>query len=596
MYWDFYREVSGASELGGLQDYYNNESQSLYLNSGIKTRVALIVNGNWQGATPGDQILVNDVLYGASEWTAQDDETLYGIAYTSSGLYLLRYRFAVDITKLVASGSEKLRNDSQIVQASLTLKNPGEDVVLADSSLFEPGAKLTLSLTMGDSAPYPMGVFYLDDVDFDAHSPTLPMSGRNTIGYRLAQQTFDNDVSFTGTGKEVVEWIFGLAGVTDFIVGPSDYSNTWIFEPNDTLQKGLQKVFEFFSPWEMVELPDGRIIVGYPWFIADYQQNSVYQFHGGTDIMRRKTKKAADAAYSKVRVTGKDANGTELTPVLLTVQTFSHWSLGSHKTKHVKAADGMTQQELQAYAEQLAAELAHIGVGESFTGPPRPWLLVGDVASTSWDGETSEDLGLVTSITHHFGDSGFYTDFAVDSGGATTINRSATVYSRTGSVNGYNRHQDLADLIGVIGTGKDGKDGAKGEDGEPGEQGPAGPAGAAAEITGATAAATQLPAGSSPTAAVTAGGTAQARSFAFSFGIPKGDKGDKGDAGDTVYNIIIQDTVTSAKYALAIENGRIEAVEVAASTAATDPVLVDLVSGKSYTLAAESGRLILVEV
>ncbi|MBR3240425.1 MAG: hypothetical protein IKF99_18545, partial [Oscillospiraceae bacterium] len=118
----------------------------------------------------------------------------------------------------------------------------------------------------------------------------------------------------------------------------------------------------------------------------------------------------------------------------------------------------------------------------------------------------------------------------------------------------------------------------------------------AAEITGATAAATQLPAGSSPTAAVTAGGTAQARSFAFSFGIPKGDKGDKGDAGDTVYNVIISDTVTSAKYALAIENGRIEAVEVAASTAATDPVLIDLVSGKSYTLAAESGRLILVEV
>ena len=642
--WDFYRSASGASGLGTVQDYFNSESQSIYLDStgDLDTRTAFIEDGDWEHATQSAEISVLQEGWTGSEWTAPNDELLFGVTNDAASVTLLRYRFAVDVTELVASGSEKLRADSQIVQASLTLKNPGEDVILADSSLFEPGAKLTLSLSMGDSVPYPMGVFFLDDVNFDAHSPTLSMSGRNTIGYRLAQQTFDNDTTFTGTGKEAVEWIFGLAGVTNYVVGASDVSQTWTFEPNDTLLKGLEKIFEFFAPWEMVELPDGRIIVGYPWFIADYQQNSVYQFAGGTDVMRRKTKKAADAAYSKVRVTGKDANGDELTPVLLSVQSFSNWSLGSHKTKHVKAADGMTQLELQAYAEQLAAELALIGVGESFTGPPRPWLLVGDVASISWDGETSEDLGLVTSITHRFGDSGFFTDFAVDSGGVAEITRSTGAITRSAGVNGYNRAQDLADLIGVIGAGKDGRDGKKGDDGDPGtaagfgtvsasvdnntgtpsvqvttsgpdtaknfafafhnlkgqpgqdgQDGQDGAPGAAAEITGATAAATQLPAGSSPTAAVTAGGTAQARSFAFSFGIPKGDKG---DTGDTVYNVIISDTVTSAKYALVIESGRIEAVEVAASTAATDPVLVDLVSGKSYTLAAESGRLILVEV
>lgn len=450
MEWDFYREVSGAVELGGVRDYYNSESQSLYLNSGIKTRTALIVDGDWQGATPGAQIAVNDVLYDATEWTAQDDETLYGVAYTSAGLYFLRYRFAADLTELVASGTLRSRSDSQIVQASLALKNPGEDVILGDGTLFEPGSKLTLSVAMGDSALYPLGVAYLDEIDFDAHSPTVSLSGRNTIGYRLAQQTFDNDTTFTGTGNEVVEWIFGLAGVTDFVVGPSDYSGTWTFAPSDTYIKGLQQVYEFFAPWTMVELPDGRIIVGYPWFIEDYQSNGVYQFSGGVDVMRRKTKKSADAAYSKVRVTGKDANGDELTPVLLTVQTYLHWSVGAHKTKHVKAADGMTQLELQTYAESLAAELAHIGVGESFTGPMRPWLLVGDVASITWDGETSEDLGLVTSITHRFGDSGFFTDFAVDAGGAATVNRSETVYTRTGSVNGYNRSQDLADLIALV--------------------------------------------------------------------------------------------------------------------------------------------------
>lgn len=479
MYWDFYRAVSGASGLGTVQDYFDSESQSLYLDGSgeLKTRVAFVQDGDWQGATPGSEITVLDGDYTGSSWIAPSDELLFGVIGTDSGITLLRYRIANILTDYLHSGTIKSRVDSQIVQASLTLANPGESVVFSGNSIFEPGARLTISVSMGDSELYPMGIFYLDDVDFDAHSPTFPLSGRNTIGYKLNSQTFDNDVEFTGTGKEVVEWIFGLAGVTDFVVGPSDYSQTWTFQPNDTLYKGLQQVFEFFAPWNMIELPDGKIVVGYPAFLAEYQQNSVYQFSGGTDIFRRKTKKAADAAYSKVRVTGKAADGTELAPVLLSVQAFSHWALGSHKTKHVKAADGMTQAELQAYAEQLAAELAHIGVGESFTGPMRPWLLCGDVASISWDGQTSTDLGLVTSITQHFGVSGFSTDFAVDSGGVAVINRSAVAVTASAAVNGYNRHQDLADLIGVIGTGKDGKDGAKGEQGEQGATGPAGPQG-----------------------------------------------------------------------------------------------------------------------
>ena len=474
--WDFWREVEGADGLGAVVEFFSTDAQSLYLASGLQTQVSQVQDGHWSEAEPGPEIGLISGQPSASAWDHPSTGQLFGVGIEGSEYVIYRYLYAKELADLIASGTWKARNDSQITQTALSLKNPGEDVVLT-GTLFEPGAKLALSVAMGDSALYPIGAAYLDDVDFDAHSPTFSMSGRNTIGYRLAQQTFDDNTSFTGTGAEVVAWIFGLAGVRDFVVGPSDVSQEWTFEPTDTFQKGLEKVFEFFAPWEMAELPDGRIVVGYPWFIATFQQNSVYQFIGGTDIMRRKTKKAADAAYSRVRVTGKDASGAELTPVTLPVQTFAHWALGAHKTKHVKAADGMSQAELQAYAEQLAAELAHIGVGESFTGPMRPWLLVGDIASISWDGQTSEDLGLVTSITHRFGDSGFFTDFAVDSGGVAEITRSTGAITRSAGVNGYNRAQDLADLIGVIGSGKDGKDGAKGEQGDPGEQGATGPAG-----------------------------------------------------------------------------------------------------------------------
>jgi len=68
-------------------------------------------------------------------------------------------------------------------------------------------------------------------------------------------------------------------------------------------------------------------------------------------------------------------------------------------------------------------------------------------------------------------------------------------------------------------VGPPGQDGADGQDGAPG---------AAAAITGASASAVALSAGATPTAAVTAGGTDAARSFAFTFGIPKGDTGAAG--------------------------------------------------------------------
>ena len=70
-------------------------------------------------------------------------------------------------------GSWKFKNDSQITQVSLTLKNPGEDVILADGTMFEPGARVTVDIAMGDSRPYPIGVAYMDELDFDALSATF---------------------------------------------------------------------------------------------------------------------------------------------------------------------------------------------------------------------------------------------------------------------------------------------------------------------------------------------------------------------------------------------------------------------------------------
>lgn len=98
------------------------------------------------------------------------------------------------------------------------------------------------------------------------------------------------------------------------------------------------------------------------------------------------------------------------------VPYFEGWGLAKHKTLYVDAPAGTPQGDLDTLAQQLAERVGMSGVIESFTGPFRPHIMVGDEAEiTSSTG--TRLLGLITEVTHHFGKGGFWTDFSVDSGG-----------------------------------------------------------------------------------------------------------------------------------------------------------------------------------
>ena len=117
-------------------------------------------------------------------------------------------------------------------------------------------------------------------------------------------------------------------------------------------------------------------------------------------------------SYRKVCVHDKD----KTIMIYKDVVSYTGWNLQSNKTLFVEVPQGTSTANATDIANELATRLANVGKVETFTGPIRPHIIVGDQARiVDEDGTTT--LGLITEVTHNFGKSGFTTEFTVDSGG-----------------------------------------------------------------------------------------------------------------------------------------------------------------------------------
>lgn len=448
--WECAESIGSVDGLGGNVHYFDESAQMLYLNSGIATKTAKVTEGHWCDATFGDEIIVDDTAYTLLSVDHPYNGVLYMVATDGTSLVCLRYVYAGEFGDIIESGTWKGTTDSQIAQLSLTIMNVKAATFAAAGTLFNPGAKMTLSIRSGDSDPYKLGVARIDSVKYKESAATIPVSGRNLTGFSLKDQTFDTTTSITGYGHEVAAAILEMAGITDYHIEESTKSATHKFKPEQTLLSGLQQLCDYFIGWQMIELADGSFVIGYPDFVRTYQANSYYEFNIGSEVWQRETTKAADAAYTHVYVTGKDEDDNDLTPVYLAVNNYDYWELGSHKTCHITAPDGLTQSELSDYATQCALDLQYVGIGEQFGSPLRPQLLPGDVAAIYETGdEETIALGAITEITQHFGKKGFYTDFTVDSGGEVTDGEDYAIV-RNAALSGYNRRPKMADFIRSI--------------------------------------------------------------------------------------------------------------------------------------------------
>lgn len=462
--WKFYRQVTEGANVrtGGVVHYYDEESQSIYLNGGMITRTGEVPEGHWATSELSSPLTINTQPYSNLEQDHPSNGILYFSAADGGTLSFLRYNYAMDISDFMESWSWATQNDNAISQFTGAVQNLGPDIFGVDSTLFQPGARIILAVRMGNSQPFSLGTAFLDEFDYDVKGETADLSGRNRIGYFLKDQTFDDETTWNGTPTSVISAILAYAGLKKYVVQSHSFVGVLTVEPTEALLDGINQIAEYHSTvdrmWKTIELPNGMVCSGYEDWLAAYLPNSYYSFDEGKDVFSRSTSKLSDSSYVKVRCTGKykdyEDNDVDLVPVTVPVNNFPYWALGAHRTKHLQAPDGFSQAELQAWANAQALKYQYVGIGEDFTSPFRPQLVVGDVAEIVTDG-VGLSLGLITEITQSFSKSdGFKTDFSVDSGGVATDGPNYVIYSRAAEVSGFNRRQRVVDLVRYISKNK----------------------------------------------------------------------------------------------------------------------------------------------
>lgn len=422
-----YSQGVGAGNTSNLIHLWNNEANMLYVQNGrMRSKYTTTPNGEWE-----DRDFIGDVdvsIHESIEHFRVDNMGNFGAigSYYNDDddtQYLLIYEYLIDMSKYLSGGRIKHSIDNPISSFTLTLENPideeteieGPVVMNEKSTLLSPGAKIILKFGMGDDyEEYEMGTFYVDRSNYSVKSNTASVDGRNLIGKALKDQTLnENNVISYDTITNIINGIMEKAnlGIDQYEVEYDTTYRRFRFDPNKTVLSALEEIFRTMVDWKMEETAQEEIIVGSPSY-GLFPTRGMYNFQRNKDIFSRGIVMDDQGSYRKVCVHDSGWN----IEVYQDVASFSGWNLQSNKTLFVQVAEGTSLANAQAIATELASRLESVGKVETFTGPFRPQLQVGDGA-TIMDTEGNTDLGLITEITHNFGKSGFTTNFTVDSGG-----------------------------------------------------------------------------------------------------------------------------------------------------------------------------------
>lgn len=403
---------------------------------------------------PWNNTASNDYIFYRMTYTCKDDATVYFVIpfenLLDNTLATIVIRDLViyesttyDITDQVIGGSVSYNNDNKIANMKLSINNAIYNFNV-DNIPYKPGVEVIAQTKFGEDGDLiDLCSIFVDEVNWTLGNKTFSISGRNHLA-RLKETYCGTLLSASGYSHEVLAELLEHAGITNYDLTIGDYEYTYIFKATDTIAQAIAQLYVMFPGFDIIETPSGKVVIGY-WPIRNqYLPVGVYSFNIDDDIFTRSVRQCSDAVYSKIYATGHDENGEDLEPVIVPIQNWSTWNINPNKYYFIESDVAVTQEELENWAEGIAEEFKYVGITEELSGPFRPQISIGDVASITKNGEETR-LGLITSITHNFSmEEGFTTDFSVDSGGVYT---SLGGNTKSKALRGYNRHQTMADLI-----------------------------------------------------------------------------------------------------------------------------------------------------
>ncbi|QGT99492.1 hypothetical protein SYNTR_0899 [Candidatus Syntrophocurvum alkaliphilum] len=411
-------------EYPDLLHFFNNEAQVFFIKDGrLYGKITEVPYGEWDNRNfeeKKDISIDQNIKYFGIE--SMSGFGAIGAYKTGNIHRLLIYELQIDISPYLDNASIQYDINSPVSNFELTIENienpdpekKGNIGISEHESYLIPGAKINFKLRMGDSEDYDLGGFYIDRSNYRVLSHTANCSGRNLIGKALKDQSFDEGhlLNYNNIHEHIRE-ILIKAGVSPYSISiqASSVQAGYKFNPSMDYLCGIEDILKSESNWKIEEKVDGTIIVG----SIDYgvfETRGIYQFRRNKDIFSRNIVRDDMESYRRVCVHDRDFK----VHVYKEVQTYQGWNLRGNKTIYIPIPEGTSESDANTYAENIVKQLEYVGKVESFTGPFRPYLLVGDEAVII-DDRGGKNLGLITQIRHRFGKGGFYTEFTVDSGG-----------------------------------------------------------------------------------------------------------------------------------------------------------------------------------
>jgi hypothetical protein len=449
---EYSRVVNDAADPAGVVHYYTNDAQIFLIKSNAQYEQSVQVNaGDWSDYDESWGLLNCPDDFSEMRLDHPAFGQVFGI--TDNMVFHL-YVYAADISDLIDNMEISEQADNQIKGLNFDMMKTQNVLFESEATLFVPGAEIAVSVALGDNEEYyEMGRYFLDSAPYDPFAASLTFQGRSVAG-RLKDVTFDTNTAgsnvqatFTGTCGAISKEI--LTTYSDDEIKNEDVITNLVteltvsFQPNENVLDGFNKWLLSIG-WAMVELFDGRFVVGPPVeLISLHRPNHRYTFTRNQDIFTRRIDRNIDGAYSRVCVKYGDPAAYEYRDTL----NYDNWFVPFHKTYHYDAPEGTDQATAELIAEALASQLQYIGIREQCFGLFRPWLITGDLAQIQ-DGEVTTATGQITEVKHQLGKQGFFTTFITDSGGDILSETGGVLTMATAfGVYGANRMRRITDFI-----------------------------------------------------------------------------------------------------------------------------------------------------